>query len=149
MALASGTKLGPYEIQLPLGAGGTGEVYRARDTRLDRTVAVKIPPSHLSENIETKQRFDREARLRKQFEIHGDDGVDFDGLAVQERGLIAPLADGFDGGARKIGIHLAIQHLQLERPAVHAYYRVKQHRPLRARSFRALRVLSASVDEIC
>ncbi len=62
MALASGTKLGPYEIQSPLGAGGMGEVYRARDTRLDRTVAVKILPSHLSENLEARQRFDREAR---------------------------------------------------------------------------------------
>ena len=62
MALRTGTKLGPYEIQSPLGAGGMGEVYRARDTRLDRTVAVKILPSHLSENPEAKQRFDREAR---------------------------------------------------------------------------------------
>jgi eukaryotic-like serine/threonine-protein kinase len=62
MALASGTKLGPYEIQSPLGAGGMGEVYRARDTRLDRTVAVKILPAHLSSNLEAKQRFEREAR---------------------------------------------------------------------------------------
>jgi Tol biopolymer transport system component len=62
MALTSGTKLGPYEIQSSLGAGGMGEVYRARDTRLDRTVAVKILPSHLSENPDAKQRFDREAR---------------------------------------------------------------------------------------
>src|SRR5216684_9000719 len=62
MALTSGTKLGPYEIQSPLGAGGMGEVYKARDTRLDRTVAVKILPSHLSENPEARQRFDREAR---------------------------------------------------------------------------------------
>ena len=62
MALSSGTMLGPYEIQSPLGAGGMGEVYRARDTRLDRTVAIKILPSHLSSNPEAKQRFDREAR---------------------------------------------------------------------------------------
>jgi eukaryotic-like serine/threonine-protein kinase len=62
MALTPGTKLGPYEIQSPLGAGGMGEVYRARDTRLDRTVAVKILPSHLSDDPEAKQRFDREAR---------------------------------------------------------------------------------------
>ena len=54
--------LGPYEIQSPLGAGGMGEVYRARDTRLDRTVAVKILPSHLSSHPEARQRFDREAR---------------------------------------------------------------------------------------
>jgi eukaryotic-like serine/threonine-protein kinase len=62
MALASGTKLGPYEIQAPLGAGGMGEVYRARDTRLERSVAIKILPAHLSENAEAKQRFEREAR---------------------------------------------------------------------------------------
>ncbi len=54
--------LGPYEVQSPLGAGGMGEVYRARDTRLERTVAIKILPSHLSSNPEAKQRFDREAR---------------------------------------------------------------------------------------
>ena len=47
MALSAGTRLGPYEIQTPLGAGGMGEVYRARDTRLERTVAIKILPSHL------------------------------------------------------------------------------------------------------
>src|ERR1035441_9803822 len=63
MALTSGTKLGPYEIQAPLGAGGMGEVYRARDTRLDRTVAVKILPTHLSDDPEAKQRFEREARV--------------------------------------------------------------------------------------
>jgi serine/threonine protein kinase len=62
MALTPGTKLGPYEIQSPLGAGGMGEVYRARDTRLERSVAVKILPSHLSEDAEARQRFDREAR---------------------------------------------------------------------------------------
>jgi Tol biopolymer transport system component len=62
MGLTSGTKLGPYEIVSPLGAGGMGEVYRARDTRLDRSVAIKILPSHLSEDPEAKQRFDREAR---------------------------------------------------------------------------------------
>src|SRR5947209_18782078 len=62
MALASGTRLGPYEIQSPLGAGGMGEVYRALDTRLQRIVAVKILPSHLSDNLEAKERFDREER---------------------------------------------------------------------------------------
>jgi eukaryotic-like serine/threonine-protein kinase len=62
MALSAGAKLGPYEIQSPQGAGGMGEVYRARDTRLDRTVAIKILPSHLSADPEARQRFDREAR---------------------------------------------------------------------------------------
>ncbi len=62
MALTSGTRLGPYEIQSPLGSGGMGEVYRARDTRLDRTVAVKVLASHLSSSPELKQRMEREAR---------------------------------------------------------------------------------------
>ena len=62
MPLSSGTKLGPYEILSPLGAGGMGEVYRAKDTRLDRTVAIKVLPSHLSSNPELKQRMEREAK---------------------------------------------------------------------------------------
>src|SRR5215472_1159810 len=62
MALASGTKLGPYEITSPLGAGGMGEVYRARDTRLDRSVAIKILPAHLADRAEAGERFEREAR---------------------------------------------------------------------------------------
>ena len=55
MALTSGTKLGPYEIQSAIGAGGMGEVYRARDTRLGRDVAIKILPEHLSSNPEAEQ----------------------------------------------------------------------------------------------
>ena len=62
MALAPGTHLGPYEILAPLGAGGMGEVYRARDTRLDRTVAIKILPAQFSSDPVRKQRFEREAK---------------------------------------------------------------------------------------
>ena len=62
MPLSGGTRLGPYEILSPLGAGGMGEVYRARDTRLERTVALKVLPTGLSKSPEAKQRFDREAR---------------------------------------------------------------------------------------
>ncbi len=62
MPLASGTKLGPYETQALLGAGGMGEVYKARDTRLGRDVAIKILPQHLSTQFESKERFEREAR---------------------------------------------------------------------------------------
>lgn len=62
MAIESGTKLGPYEILAPLGAGGMGEVYRAKDTRLDRTVAIKVLPSHLSSNPDLRQRFERDLK---------------------------------------------------------------------------------------
>jgi Tol biopolymer transport system component len=66
MALTAGTCLGPYEILAPLGAGGMGEVYRARDTRLDRTVAIKILSAELSSNADLKARFEREARAISQ-----------------------------------------------------------------------------------
>src|SRR5580704_10975078 len=62
MALIPGTKFGPYEIQSLIGAGGMGEVYRARDTRLERTVAIKVLPAHLSFDPVGRQRFEREAR---------------------------------------------------------------------------------------
>jgi eukaryotic-like serine/threonine-protein kinase len=62
MTLASGSKLGPYEIVGPLGAGGMGEVYRARDTRLNRTVAIKVLPVHLADRPELRERLEREAR---------------------------------------------------------------------------------------
>ena len=62
MALTPGTRLGPYEIVSALGAGGMGEVYKARDTRLDRTVAIKVLPEHVASNPELKQRFEREAK---------------------------------------------------------------------------------------
>ena len=66
MSLSPGTRLGPYEIVAPIGAGGMGEVYRARDTRLERTVAVKVLPAHLSASAESRQRFEREARTISQ-----------------------------------------------------------------------------------
>jgi eukaryotic-like serine/threonine-protein kinase len=62
MSLCAGVRLGPYEITSALGAGGMGEVYRARDTRLDRTVAIKVLPAHLAESPERRQRLEREAR---------------------------------------------------------------------------------------
>ena len=62
MTLSAGSRLGPYEIQSALGAGGMGEVYKARDTRLDRTVAIKILPEALAGDPHFRERFDREAR---------------------------------------------------------------------------------------
>ena len=86
MPLAPGTLLGPYEIGSPLGAGGMGEVYRARDTRLDRTVAVKILPQQLSSDRIRKQRFEREAKTISHLnhphicvlhDIGHQDGIDY------------------------------------------------------------------------
>ena len=62
MTLEAGTKLGPYEILAPIGAGGMGEVYKAKDTRLGRDVAVKVLPALLSSSAELRQRLDREAK---------------------------------------------------------------------------------------
>ncbi len=86
MTLTAGTKLGPYEIQTVLGAGGMGEVYRARDTRLDRVVAIKVLAAHLSSSTELKQRMEREARTISSlnhphichlYDIGTQDGTDF------------------------------------------------------------------------
>ncbi|MGB6877737.1 MAG: serine/threonine-protein kinase [Candidatus Acidiferrales bacterium] len=86
MRPTSGTKLGPYEIIAPIGAGGMGEVYRARDTRLGRDVAIKILPQHLTEMPDAKLRFEREARAVSSLshphictlhDIGHQDGTDF------------------------------------------------------------------------
>ncbi|HEY3205037.1 MAG TPA: protein kinase [Thermoanaerobaculia bacterium] len=66
MTLAAGSRLGPYEIVSALGAGGMDEVYKARDTRLERTVAIKVLPSHSSASAEVRQRFEREAKTISQ-----------------------------------------------------------------------------------
>jgi len=66
VTLTAGSRLGPYEILAAIGAGGMGEVYRARDTRLDRTVAVKVLPEHLTADAELRQRFEREAKTISQ-----------------------------------------------------------------------------------
>ncbi len=62
MSHSPGDKLGPYELLSPLGAGGMGEVYKARDTRLDRTVAVKVLSEHIAQRDDSLARFEREAR---------------------------------------------------------------------------------------
>ena len=86
MSLTTGAKLGPYEIVEQIGAGGMGEVYKAKDTRLDRTVAIKVLPSHLADNPDLKQRFEREARAVSSlnhphictlFDVGEQDGTDF------------------------------------------------------------------------
>src|SRR5215470_4397879 len=86
MSLSPGTQLGPYEITAALGAGGMGEVYRARDKRLERTVAVKILPAEVSANAERKQRFEREARTISSlnhpnicalYDVGSQDGIEY------------------------------------------------------------------------
>src|SRR5215470_19919919 len=86
MSLAPATRLGPYEVLAPLGAGGMGEVYRARDTRLDRVVAIKVLPLHLGTDLERKRRFEREARAISSvnhpnictvYDVGSTDGVEF------------------------------------------------------------------------
>src|SRR5213594_3901861 len=66
MPIAAGTRLGPYEVVAPLGAGGMGEVWRGRDTRLDRSVAIKILPADFAANAQFKLRFEREAKTISQ-----------------------------------------------------------------------------------
>jgi Tol biopolymer transport system component len=86
MAVTSGIKLGPYEILSPLGAGGMGEVYRARDNRLGRDVAIKVLPTHLSSDPVRKQRFEREAKtvsglnhphICVLYDVGQQDGIDY------------------------------------------------------------------------
>src|SRR5215472_7790095 len=130
MGVSAGTRLGPYEITAPLGSGGMGEVYRARDTRLDRTVAIKVLNSSLASSPELKQRFEREARAVSKlnhphictlYDIGQQDGTDYlvmeflEGESLAERlhrgALPAPevlkigieIADALDK-AHRIGI---------------------------------------------
>jgi serine/threonine protein kinase len=132
MTLERGSRLGPFEIIEPLGAGGMGEVYRAQDTRLDRTVAIKVLPQHLSESPELRQRLEREAKAISSlqhpnictlYDVGSEDGLDFlvmehlegETLAVRlERGPLAidelltvgtAMADALDKAHRQGLVH--------------------------------------------
>src|SRR5260370_30914908 len=115
MSLTSGTKLGPYEIPSPLGAGGMGEVYRALDTRLGRDVAIKVLPAQLSSDRELKTRCEREARaisalqhphICTLYDVGHQDGVDYlvmeflEGETLQRRLLrgALPLKEALEYG---------------------------------------------------
>lgn len=106
MAILPGRRLGPYEILSAIGAGGMGEVYRARDTRLDRIVAIKVLPTHLADRSELRERFEREARVVASlnhphictlYDIGHQDGIDFlvmeylEGETLGQRLLKGPL----------------------------------------------------------
>ncbi len=109
MTLSAGTRLGPYEVAEPLGAGGMGEVYRAKDTRLDRFVAIKVLPAHVAANADLRQRLEREAKtisglnhpnICTLHDVGHQDGIDYlvmellDGESLQERLKKGPLPLG-------------------------------------------------------
>ena len=113
MALQAGTSLGPYQVESPLGAGGMGEVYKARDTRLDRTVAIKVLPEHVAADPDLKQRFEREAKtvaalshpnICPVFDVGSQDGIDF---LVMEYLEGETLAQRLEKGA--LGLDQALQ----------------------------------------
>src|ERR1700758_3544979 len=114
MALTSGTKLGPYEIVSALGAGGMGEVYRARDTRLGRDVAIKVLPQHLSADPDLKARFEREAKaistlshphICHLYDIGSQDGTDYLVMELLEG---ESLADRLQKGALSLKLALEV-----------------------------------------
>ena len=126
MALTPVTALGPYEIQAPLGAGGMGEVYKARDTRLDRTVAIKVLPEHLAADPDLKQRFEREAKtvaalshpnICPVVDVGSQDVIDF---LVMEYLEGETLAQRLEKGASPLeqALHIAIEirHLAVALP---------------------------------
>src|SRR5919109_232722 len=119
MGLAAGTKLGPYEILGPLGAGGMGEVYRARDSRLDRTVAIKVLPTEFVHDAQRRARIEREARaisalshphICTLYDLGRHDGLDFlvleylEGTTLDQRLQQGPLPVA---EAVRIGIEIA------------------------------------------
>src|SRR5579871_152445 len=128
MPLAPGTRLGPYEIGDSLGAGGMGEVYRAKDTRLGREVAVKILPQHLADAPEARQRFEREARavaglnhpnICALYDVGSQDGLEFivmellTGETLAQRLLRGPLKiDELQRAGVEIADALHKAHLQ-------------------------------------
>src|SRR5690242_20415545 len=109
MRLERGCKLGPYEIVTPIGAGGMGEVYRARDTRLERSVAIKLLPRHLCAEPQFRDRFEAEARAVSRlshphictlYDLGSNDGIDFlvmeylEGETLEQRLRKGPLPLG-------------------------------------------------------
>ena len=103
-ALSPGTRLGPYEITAPLGAGGMGEVSKATDTRLDRVVAIKVLPAHVAGDPHLRQRFEREAKTLGSLShphicpVHDVGSVDSTDYLVMEFLAGDTLADRLKGG---------------------------------------------------
>ena len=140
MPLASGASLGPYRIEQPIGAGGMGEVYRARDSRLDRTVAIKVLLAHLAANPELRQRFEREARAVAALnhphicvlhDIGQQDGIDYLVMEYLESETLAQRLTELPGGrpatpvphpGRSLGAGLPLRRERRRPPLPH-------HRP--------------------
>jgi len=118
VALSAGTKLGPYEIRAPLGKGGMGEVYRARDSRLGRDVAVKVLPDHLASDAEALKRFQREARavaalshpnILALYDVGSEQGISYVVTELLEgENLRARLAQGSVSRPKAIEVALAL-----------------------------------------
>jgi eukaryotic-like serine/threonine-protein kinase len=110
VTLSAGTKLGPYEIVAPIGAGGMGEVYKARDTRLERIVAVKVLPQRLSSSPEVRQRFEREAKTISQLS-HPHICALYDvGREAEMEFLVMELLEGETLSARLVKGALPLEH---------------------------------------
>ena len=120
MAILPGRRLGPHEILAAIGAGGMGEVYRARDTRLDRIVAIKILPDHLADRAELRERFEREARtiaslnhphICTLYDIGHQDGTDYLVMEYLEGETLAQRLEG----AAAAGACPAVRHSDCRR----------------------------------
>jgi len=129
MAFSSGTKLGPYEIQSPLGAGGMGEVYRARDTRLGRDVAIKVLLGTLDKDADRLRRFEQEARTIAALnhpnilgihDIGAHDGAPFlvseflEGQTLREKLVSRPLSCGARSNTRSASRRDSRRHMRRE-----------------------------------
>ena len=143
MSLSAGTRLGPYEVLAPLGAGGMGEVYRARDTRLAREVAVKVLPADFSADEDRLRRFEREARAASALnhpniitvhDIANDSGVKGDEIAAcaakPETKAHVDASIALGNCIRKLGFDWAVEFAEIFMPRIGETWRIDDLHPL-------------------